>query len=447
MKLPNPKITKAAYPNGKPFWLVSCMLSGQRYRKKHDTEEAANQDKVRLLRTSTSGLTAREHVATEQAVHVLKSSDNHDARNKDVLFAVEWFCKHYVDPVKIKTLRDYYYDFMQIKRSQGKRELTIVELERFLGKFVTAFEKANVTMMKYEDMEPWIIANSGGPASQRRKFHMVKHFFGYLSGQSEMTPNPHPILKQSPFKGREVVFQNDEADDDTNIIIFTAQECKALLEEAQKHNAQRMFAWLLFTGMRPFEAVRFWTDERWGWKLISDDLRFIRVPKAISKTRRSRVIEVSPTLRAWLECYRDHPSFLTHNWRDKYLLTRQAALTPEKMKADIPRHTLISMMIKDGKGWAEIELQMGNKKDVQMRHYASLITSDREVESFYGLTPDKFAHDIEEVQFRKVMKANQVAGLFSWRPVPECMASTVALATKAAKRPRPLAPSLAALSA
>lgn len=430
MKLPKPKISQRFYPNGNAYWLVSCTHYGERYRKKHDTEEAARQDGVRLVRTATSGLSAREHVSTEHAVHVLRTSSNLDARAKDVLFAVEWFCKHYIDPCKIKPLRSYFYDFLEIKRAQGRREHTLKELDSFLGKFVKAFEKADVTMMKYEDMEPWIVANSGGPASQKRKFHIVKHFFGYLSGQSEMTPNPHPILKESPFKGREIVFQNDEADDDTHIIIFTADECRALFEEAQKHNAQRMFVWLLFTGMRPLEAVRFWTDKRWGWNLISKDLKFIRVPKAISKTRRNRTIEVSPTLRQWLECYRDHESFMTHNWRDKYLWTRQKALTPEKMKADIPRHTLISMMIKDGKGWAEIELQMGNKKDVQMRHYASLITSENEVQTFYGLTPDKFEHDINEDEFRKVMKANQVAGLFSWRNVPECMADTVALATR-----------------
>jgi hypothetical protein len=411
MKLPQPKINKGSYPNGKAFWLVSCMLSGQRYRKKHDTEQSALQDRVRLLRTGTSGLTAREHVATEQAVHVLKSTTNEDARNKDVLFAVEWFCEHFVDAFKVKPLRAYFDEFMGIKRAQGRRLDTIRELDAFLGKFVSDYEHANVTHLKFEDIEPWIISRSRGPASQKRNHHIVKHFFGFLSGQSEGTPNPHPILKASPFQGRDVIHQNDDIDDDTNIIIFTAEECRKLLDEASHHNAQRMFAWLLFTGMRPMESVRFWTEERWGWNLISEDLKYIRVPKAISKTRRSRIIAVSDTLQKWLACYRDFPSFMTGNWRDKYTWVRSKVLPPEKLKADIPRHTLISMMIKDGQGWAEIELQMGNKKDVQMRHYASLITSPNEVSAFYGLTPEKFQHDISEVEFRDIKRANQLAAL------------------------------------
>jgi len=413
MKLPNPKITIASYPNGKAYWLVSCMVSGERYRKKHDTEQAALQDRVRLMRSSTSGLTAREHVATEQAVHVLKSTSNLDARNRDVLFAVEWFCQHFIDPCKVKKLRTYFNEFMEVKRAQGRREYTLRELERFLGLFVTDFERADVTLMKYEEIEPWVLAHSNGPESEKRRLHMVKHFFGYLSGQSENTPNPFPILKASPFQGRGVIYQNDEIDDETNIIIFSADECRKLLGEAHRYNAQRMFAWMLFTGMRPIECVRFWTEERWGWNLISKDLKSIRVPKVISKTRRSRVIAVSDTLRQWLQCYRQFPSLMTTNWRDKYNWVRTKVLPEEKLKADIPRHTLISMMIKEGKGWAEIELQMGNKKDVQMRHYASLITSPNEVKAFYGLTPDQFAHDIDEAAYRRTTLAKQINGLIS----------------------------------
>lgn len=201
-----------------------------------------------------------------------------------------------------------------------------------------------------------------------------------------------------------MVFQDDDSGDETQIVIFTAQECKDLIHQAQRYNAQRMFIWLLFTGMRPVESVRFWSDLRWRWNLISDDLKFIRVPKAVSKTRRSRVIEISPTLRLWLKAYQYFPSFMTCNWGGKYRQTRKSVLLKDKLKQDIARHTLISMMIKDGKGWAEIELQMGNKKDVQMRDYASLITSRNEVDDFYRLTPDRFEHDIDEEVYRAVIR-------------------------------------------
>jgi len=415
MKLPHPKIKKASYPNGNAYWLVSCTVGGQRYRKKHDTEQAALQDRVRLTRTASSGLTASEHVSTEQAVYLLKKTANLDARERDVFFAVEWFCEHYTNPFKIKSLRTYLDEFMAIKHAQGRRPDTVRELERILGKFIADFKHANVTLLKFEEIAPWIAANSNGREAEKHVFYIVKHFFGFLTGDSVNTPNPHPILKANPFNGRGVIYQNDEIDDDTGIVIFTAQECESILREAQHYNAQRMFAWLLFTGMRPMEAIRFWTEERWGWNLISKDLKYIRVPKTISKTRRNRVIAVSKTLKTWLECYRSVPSFMTSNWRAKYNWVRKKALPADKLKADIARHTLISMMIKEGKGWAEIELQMGNKKEVQMRHYASLITSLNEVQGFYGLTSEKFEHDIAETEYRNVSLDRQTLSLRRWR--------------------------------
>jgi len=41
MKLPKPTIKKMHYSSGSPYWQVSCSVSGTRYRKKHESEEAA----------------------------------------------------------------------------------------------------------------------------------------------------------------------------------------------------------------------------------------------------------------------------------------------------------------------------------------------------------------------------------------------------------------------
>lgn len=415
MRIPKPTIKRMCYESGAPYWLVACSLDGKRYRKKHGSEEAARQDSVRIIRTATSGLTPAEHVATEQAIQMLKTSDNLDAREVEISFAVEWFCEHYVNRFQVKTIQQYYHDFMKIKEAQGRRPATITELQRKLGKFVSDYRHADVTTMHYEDIEPWILASSKNPSTRQRTEHIIKHFFGYLSGTSQNTPNPYPILRKSPFVNRCIIFQNDDADDCEGVIIFTAKECENLLREAQKFNAQRMFLWLMFTGMRPKETERFWGEERWGWNLISDDLKHIRVPKAISKTRRMRMIEVSPILRQWLMVYRKFPTFMTMNWQYKYRDVRYNVIPTEKLKADILRHTLISMMIKEGKGWAEIELQMGNTKEVQMRHYASLITSENEVGYFNGLTPEKFAHDIDEKEFRITMKDRQYRSLRNYK--------------------------------
>lgn len=405
MKPPQPQIKTKTYPSGSTYWQVSCSIGGTRYRRKHSTELGARQDCTRILREYANGMTRDEYLDAERAFYELKQSENQDASNCSMLKAIQWFCKHYVDEQRVMSIKDYYHDFMEIKHAQGRRIDTIRELEKILGRFAEDFSQTDVTTMRYDEIKTWVKRNARGPRSFDRLHHMIKHFFGYLSGQSKMTPNPSPILSKSPFEGQTVTYQDDEAGDYTTITIFTAAECEALLHESQRYNAQRMFIWLLFTGMRPKESIRFWTDARWGWKLISEDLRYIRVPKSISKTRQNRIIEIHPTLQFWLQNYRQHPSFMTANWRYKYTWVRQNVLPKDKLDADVARHTMISMMIKEGKGWAEIEMQMGNKKDIQMRHYASLISSESEVDAFYGLTPEKFNHDLLESERRRQVVA------------------------------------------
>ncbi len=133
------------YSSGSPYWQVSCSVSSKRYRKKHESEEAARQDSVRLMRTSLSGLTPTEHAATEQAIQILKKSDNPDVKDIDIAFAMEWFCEHYVNLARVKTMREYYQDFMAIKNAQGRRPETVYELKRILeNKFIPDFEYANL---------------------------------------------------------------------------------------------------------------------------------------------------------------------------------------------------------------------------------------------------------------------------------------------------------------
>lgn len=177
MKLSNPKTSKGHYSSGAPYWLVSCTLKGQRYRKKHSAEAAANQDRMRLFRAAAGGLSTREYLGAEQAIYLLKGTSNLDARGRDVLFAVQWFCDHYVDPSKIKSVRTYFYEFMSIKSAQGRRDATISELNRILERFVQDFENSDVTLLRYRDLEPWIKENSNGASSRKRVTHILKHFF------------------------------------------------------------------------------------------------------------------------------------------------------------------------------------------------------------------------------------------------------------------------------
>lgn len=114
--------------------------------------ELIDHDRVRLFWAAAANLNASENLTAEQAIYLLKRTGDLDARGRDVVFAVEWFCEHYVNPAKIKSVRTYFDEFMSIKSAQGRRDATIAELDRLLERFVQDYEDSDVTLLRYRDL-------------------------------------------------------------------------------------------------------------------------------------------------------------------------------------------------------------------------------------------------------------------------------------------------------
>jgi integrase len=404
-----PRIRAYHYPNGNPYWRVDCRLpSGGTYQKKHRDEVSAQKDATRLIRLYLNAGNQDDWKRYELAVAAVQASDNADAKEIPLPELVRWAAERYVNPAKLKTVEDYVEDLLKLKEEQGRRELTIVELRRCLGIFARQCGKTGVNDFTQVGLDAFVAKHANGPRSLRRWRNHLKHFFDWLCGTSKMSPNPHPVLKKSPITGWPVVSQDDDAID--NIVILTAAECETVLREAAKHNAQRMFAWLFFTGMRPFEAVRFWTDPELGWNAINLNKAVISLPGRSSKRRKPRKIRIRPVLLEWLRHYdkEKYPTWMTTNWRNKYTWSR-LVLPKEKLVADTPRHTFISLLIEDGAPWAKIELEVGNTKEMQMEHYAQLVEDPADAKMFWALSPSKIGvFDVPETEWSEQVYATRV---------------------------------------
>lgn len=409
MKLVEPRIHAYRYSNGQPYWRVYCRLpGGQSYQKKHSNEVAAQKDATRLVRLYLNSGNQEDWKQYEQAVAAVQACDNPDAKELPLADLVRWAAERYVNPSKLKPIEEYVEDLLRLKLEQGRRELTIVELRRCLGIFAKQCGTTGVNDFSQEGLDAFVAKNANGPRSLRRWRNHLKHFFDWLTGQSKMSPNPHPILRKSPITGWPIVTQDDDAID--NIVILSTGECEAVLREAAKHNAQRMFVWLLYTGMRPFEAARFWTDEALGWNAINLNKEVIGLPGRSSKRRKPRKIRIRPVLLEWLRHYNreQYPTWMTTNWRNKYGWSRQV-LPIEKRVADTCRHTFISFLIEDGAPWAKIELEVGNTKAMQMEHYAQLVEDPADAKTFWALSPERIGvFDVPEAAWNDRVYATRV---------------------------------------
>jgi integrase len=173
--------------------------------------------------------------------------------------------------------------------------------------------------------------------------------------------------------------------------ILTVSECEKLLRAAEASKAGALVPYVavcLFAGLRPFEAGRL------DWSQVNVEGAEIRLEGAQTKTKRPRVIPISPTLAAWLKAYRGRP-FFPSNWRRNFDAIKKAAGhggrsgETDGLKAwpvDIMRHTAICHHFRQGGSYGRTAEEFGNSEAIIKRHYQGRVTSD-ETKRFYGLLP------------------------------------------------------------
>ena len=169
-------------------------------------------------------------------------------------------------------------------------------------------------------------------------------------------------------------------------------ECKGLLRAAQAHEGGRLVPYLalcLFGGLRPFEAARV------PWDQVNLGDGEIRIKSTQTKTGKGRIVEIQPTLKAWLQVYKGideiyRPSFAAglREVRSKIGYGTPTEEMPD-LKPWVPdtlRHTAISHYFRLTGSYGRSAEQFGNSEAIIKRHYQSRVSSE-ETKQFYGILP------------------------------------------------------------
>lgn len=165
----------------------------------------------------------------------------------------------------------------------------------------------------------------------------------------------------------------------SGIETLTADQCQKLLRTAESHYPETVPAYVLamFLGIRREEITR----------LEPSDIRHdgVSVPAASSKTGRRRFINMTPTVRAWLDAYPVAETVCPSSWDDKDCAIRQLAgwrvvsrLIPEPPDPDLPawpknglRHTAATVAVATGKPIETLVFEHGHSGGLQVlrNHY------------------------------------------------------------------------------
>ena len=165
--------------------------------------------------------------------------------------------------------------------------------------------------------------------------------------------------------------------------ILTVEQCEKLLGAAEGFKEGRLAPYLaiaLFAGLRPYEITRL------TWNQINPADGEIRLEANQTKTGRPRVVDICPTLAAWLCKYKGREIFPA-NWLRDFRTVRKVAAVPS-WPNDIARHTAVSHFFRQTGSYGKAAEQFGNSEAIIKQHYQGRVSS-AETKKFYALLPKK----------------------------------------------------------
>ena len=379
-------INSYSYANGNPYWQVSCTLpTGDRYRKKWDSLETAEKDKVRIQREhgGQGGLTLAGMQEVEVALHRLKTTPA-PGQGKPVAFVIDWFLRNFKgEDTDTRTLNDLAIAYLARKKLRVEKK-TYKEISIYVADFNKAFGHMRPVDVKADEIDQYLANESCRHARDK----VLRAFFLWLTGAArKLAKLENPPLQRSQFD----FIEHPTPQTKTQTVILYVDEVRNLIREAIKQEALGWIVWSLFTGMRPeAESAAFWKLEGHGWAKIDLHRKVVIVTDEIEKTgKRNREILIQPCLAEWIAYFKKHDTKMTFS-RRKFRSVKAAAVPAKAAVQDILRHTTISNLVKITPSITEVCYQMATSQRMILKHYMAAINDHKQVEEFWSLTPKSF---------------------------------------------------------
>jgi integrase len=237
--------------------------------------------------------------------------------------------------------------------------------------FVNSVPNYRLDAITPEMIESYLAKRDVGPVARDSDRRVVKAFFAWaVRPQRWLTINPAAAVTVELGQRPEPA-------------VLTVPQCEALLRAAETHRDGKMvphIAVCLFAGLRPSEASRL------TWDKVNFKDKELRLGATDTKTGRSRIIPLEPTLRAWLRAYRGQRFYNRGQWRDMAAIRKAAGITT--WQADILRHTSISHYFRLTGSYGKTAEFHGNSESIIKAHYQGRVTS-AESKRFYSIMPTK----------------------------------------------------------
>ncbi len=186
---------------------------------------------------------------------------------------------------------------------------------------------------------------------------------------------PRRWMTINPAKGVRVLPKNRV---DHQPAILSVEEAERVMRAAESVEGGRVVPWFalgLFGGLRPAEAARL------AWEQVNLVDGQIRLEAHQTKTGSSRVVDINPPLRAWLEAYQASPmGYWQTTFRD---IVRSSGV---KWTPDVLRHTAATALLRIVGKYADVARELGNSEAILRKHYEGRMSST-DAQKLFALRP------------------------------------------------------------
>jgi hypothetical protein len=265
------------------------------------------------------------------------------------------------------TVGDLAREFLFAKARAGKSDRYLGALRNSLGKFVAGRASTPVAAVTVHDVEKWLHAHRWSSVTMRHYCGDVRTLFNFAVRRG--------YLQANPAAGVELPAARPSA-----VVIHTPAQVEAVLEFARGYdlNICRALAVRYFAGLRSAEVDKL--DEA----QVGAD--YVEVTARNSKTRRRRLVAVSPNLAAWLALGGKLPvtGCKSNVWRDFTAALKRATGVP--WANNVTRHSFVSYHLAAGRSAAATALEAGHTEAMTFAHYREIVKK-ADADRFWEIRP------------------------------------------------------------
>ncbi len=362
------KITKAL-KNGVPRWRVNDSNGphGKRQRRWFATREEAE----RYVRQRTddrnsfgiwfSTMPARDRAALGFNLQRLQSA------GWSLEAAVDLALQQGRNPPSVPLGR-VVEEFLNAKRAAGLRPYYVRKLSASIRRFVVGRGMKPIAEITPGEIQEYAICNGWKVATRRSYLVDVKTLFAFAMKRKYFRDNPAEAVDLPRV-------------DDRSPGIISPDQARSILDASLDHEpaALAVLALCLFGGLRRSEA------EQLDWTEIGPE--FVEEKSHKAKTRRRRLVPVSPQLQAWLDCARAAEAKLpASNYNNRFTRLVKHAGLHGQLPQNAMRHSFASYHFAKHRNENETASIMGNSPQMVFAHYREMVRP-AEAEAFFALLP------------------------------------------------------------